>query len=309
MPQIAIIIGAGIAGVAAALALTQHNGLTSSIYEIRSEPGTIGGAVNLTPNALRYLDHLGVLSRLKPQGCEVNRIDILSLRTGKRLGMLNFDNLEKFKQRALRVMRHQLLQAMLDRLEELGVEVHYGMKLQSITEGGKKITATFEDGSKIEGDILLGCDGIHSAVRTKFIEPDRKPEYTGVSGAYCLLDASGLKAKIPIEATSLYTGRHGSMLLSYTDSAKTQLYVAAVMAAKDFGSREGWTVRGQDQEEMKTDFLRRFASPSLPFLEEVLGRADLLALYPVFRLSDTGIWTSGRMLLLGDAAHAVSPDS
>ncbi|KAH8728543.1 hypothetical protein GQ44DRAFT_702446 [Phaeosphaeriaceae sp. PMI808] len=302
----AIIIGGGIAGVASALALTRHNRMTCSIFEIRSEPATIGGSINLTPNALRYLEHLGALSRLKPKGCEVKCIDVLSLRTGGRLGEINFDNIEKFKHHAFRVMRDDLLQAMLQTLKELGVDVQYGMKIQSVTEANESISAVFEDGTTVKGDILLGCDGIHSVIRTKFIDPQRMPEYTGVAGAYGLLNVGDLRETIPIESTSLYTGRLGSLLLSYTDATKTRLYVAAVMGTEDVGSREGWVVKGQDQEAMKQDLLRRFGGPTLPFLEKLLGRTDYLALYPVFKLSDNGRWISGRMLLIGDAAHAVS---
>ncbi|KAH7067469.1 hypothetical protein BKA63DRAFT_536919 [Paraphoma chrysanthemicola] len=303
----AIIIGGGIAGVASALTLTHHNRMTCSIFEIRSEPATIGGSINLTPNALRYLEHLGVLPRLKPKGCKVKYIEMLSLRTGRRLGEINFDNIEKFKHHALRVMRDDLLQAMLQTLKELGVNVQYGMKLQSVTEGNESISAIFGNGTTVKGDILLGCDGIHSVLRTKFIDPQRMPEFTGVAGAYGLLDVGDLREMIPIESTSLYTGRLGSLLLSYTDAAKTRLYVAAVMGTEDVGSREGWVVKGQDQDAMKQDLLRRFGGPTLPFLEKLLDCTDYLALYPIFKLSDNGRWTSGRMLLLGDAAHAMPP--
>jgi salicylate hydroxylase len=231
---------------------------------------------------------------------------MLSLRTGRRLGEINFDNIEEFKHHALRVMRDDLLQAMLQTLKELGVDVQYGMKLQSVAEADESVSAVFDDGTTTKGDILLGCDGIHSVVRTKFIDPRRMPEFTGVAGAYGLLDVGDLREMIPIESTSLYTGRLGSLLLSYTDAAKTRLYVAAVMGTEDVGSREGWVVKGQDQEAMKQDLLRRFGEPTLPFLKKLLDRTDYLALYPIFKLSDNGRWTSGRMLLLGDAAHAVS---
>src|SRR4051812_31265519 len=211
----AIIIGGGIAGLAAGLALTRHNRITCSIFETRSKPATIGGAINLTPNALRYLEHLGVLPRLLPHGYEVKHIELLSHRSGQNLGKINFDSPKKFQHRALRVMRIDLIHAMLETLDELGAQVQYNKRIVAVLQENDKITAVFEDGQEIVGDILLGCDGIHSVIRTKFIEPTRRPEYTGIASIYGFLDVADIQEDIPIETTTLYTGRFGSLLLSY----------------------------------------------------------------------------------------------
>jgi salicylate hydroxylase len=304
--QRVIIIGGGIAGIAAALALTKYNDISCSVFEIRPEPATIGGAIGLTPNALRYLDHLGVLHRLQPLGCEVKTIDIKSHRTGKHLGAIDFDNLEKFKHRGLRVMRRQLLQAMLATLEELGVVVQYDKKIDTVKQDQHTITATFANGTEVQGDMLLGCDGIHSAVRSKFVQPSRRPEYTGIASAYGIIDAGVLSGPLPFDSSALYFSRFGSLLLSYTDPAKSQLYVAAVMRAQDVGGREGWIARGQEQALLKSDLKKRFSVPMLPFISEAMEQLEQITLYPVYRLPENGVWSSGRMLLLGDAAHAVS---
>lgn len=303
----AIIIGAGITGVAAALALTQHNGISCSIFEIRSQPATIGGAIGLTPKALRYLDHLGVLSRLQPLGCEVKAIEVMSHRTGKQLGKIDFDDLDRFKYRGLRVMRSQLLDAMLSRLTELGVDVQYGQKICSIQQRDDGVTAIFEDGLEVTGDFLLGCDGIHSTVRSKFVQPDRKPQYTGIANMYGFADASRISSQIAIDSTSLYFSRLGSLLVSYIDPAKSRLYVAAVIPAEDVGSREGWVAKSQEHQALKDDLVRRFSTSLLPFIDDSIKCVDHITLYPVYRLPEHGIWSSEGVLLLGDAAHAVSP--
>src|SRR4051794_33013119 len=87
-----IIIGAGPAGLAAALALNQLSTPSSptrvTVLELRPNIQTLGGAVNLTPLAMRYLDALGVGARLRPLGVKVSHINITSLRTGTSLGKL-----------------------------------------------------------------------------------------------------------------------------------------------------------------------------------------------------------------------------
>ena len=301
-----VIIGGGIAGVASAIALTRLNKISCSIYEIRPEPSTIGGAVNLTPNALRYLEHLGVLARLLLKGCEVRHIDVISQRTGQKLGAVNFDNLPKFKQRALRVLRSDLLQVLLEALEEEGVKVQYGKRIESTKQLADRIEATFEDGTKVDGDILLGCDGIHSSVRMKFVQADRKPLYSGIAVAYGLLDATGISEHLQFDETAAHAGRYGTFLTSYCNADKSRLYVAAVMETKDVGSREGWAVKGKDQEVVKDEIVRRFSGSSMPYLEDMIKKVESFILYPVYKLTPGGRWSAENIMLLGDAAHAVN---
>jgi 2-polyprenyl-6-methoxyphenol hydroxylase-like FAD-dependent oxidoreductase len=293
-------------GIAAAIALTQHNGIKCSVFEIRDKPATIGGAVNLTPNALRYLEHLGVLHKVKGKGCDVKCFDILSHRTGKSLGKINFDNIDRFKYVAMRLLRNDLHRALLETLDELNVEVRYGTKIQSVKEEKEKVIAYFEDGTTVTGDFLLGCDGIHSTVRMKFVEPERKPEYTSVSVAYGFLDATGLQERLPVDASSLIISRSGFLLMTYANSTKTNLYIAAVTGTENVGSREGWAAKGQDLVTVRDDLARRFSGPTNPCLEEVIERIEKFVFFPIYRLSENGKWTSGRILLLGDAAHGVS---
>ncbi|KAF2652766.1 FAD/NAD(P)-binding domain-containing protein [Lophiostoma macrostomum CBS 122681] len=303
----AIIIGGGIAGLAVALALKRHSGIKCSVFEIRTEPATIGGAVNLTPNALRYLEHLGVLPKLEGKGCDVKSFDLISHRTGKPLGKVNFDNIDRFKYRAMRILRNELHHSLLETLENLEVDINYGMKIRSVKEEKEGVTANFEDGSTVTGDFLLGCDGIHSAVRMKFVEPDRKPEYTGISVAYGFLDATHLRERLPVEATSLIVGSSGILLMTYADAPKTNLYIAAVTSVDDVGSREGWVAKGQDKVAIKNDLERRFSGPTIPCWKEVIEKLDAPVFFPIYRLFESDKWASGRILLLGDAAHAMPP--
>lgn len=206
----AIIIGAGISGVAAALALHRLK-IAIFIHEIKDRPTTIGGAINLTPNGIRYLDYLGVLSRLEPKGCAVHAIEIFSIQTDYKIAEVDFKNVGKYGYHAMRNLRADLLQAMLETLNEAGGEVQYGKNLVEILEPSQGFQVRFDGEEIVSADLLLGCDGIRSRTRAMFVDSDRVPVYTGVAVAYGLVEASSITESIHFKDTAVNTSRRGSL--------------------------------------------------------------------------------------------------
>src|ERR1700743_3291438 len=106
----------------------------------------LGAAINLPPNALRPLDHLGV--SLDSVGAEVPAIEIFSMRDGRRRARLDFSDVTRFRFAARRVQRADLSAALTAALQKEGVEVRYGKRATNITdEAGKPVAVTFADGS------------------------------------------------------------------------------------------------------------------------------------------------------------------
>jgi len=168
-----LVLGAGPAGLSAALALSQMSRaepslsppLRVTVLELRPEPATLGGTINLTPLGLRYLDRLGVGPRLRPLGVRVRAIDMISLRTGARLGSL-WDGVD-----ALRVRRAALVDALLETCRDADhaatIEVRFGVRVTAIAETGEpegdgRVVLQTADSGTIEGDVLIGADGIVS---------------------------------------------------------------------------------------------------------------------------------------------------
>ncbi|KUJ12998.1 FAD/NAD(P)-binding domain-containing protein [Mollisia scopiformis] len=298
MAKSCIIIGGGIAGITAALSLSQI-GISCTIYELRATPATIGGAVNLTPNALRLLESLDV----ELYGCRVDSIEIFSLHTGKKLGELPF---RKFGP-ALRILREELLRALLRALSRKGVVVSYGYKLVAMKDESfeKEVTAVFENGEEIKADFVLGCDGVHSAVRSKYVDPERLPIYTNVAVAYTVVEDYGTKPHF--HHTSMNSGRFGSLLTSYVDPDRTKVYLGAVMEVREQNDRQGWKVRGSDRQKTLDEIKRRYRNTAILCVNQLVQRADDFVFYPVYTLRAGGRWSRGRVLLLGDAAHCMPP--
>ncbi|KAH7013799.1 salicylate hydroxylase [Ilyonectria destructans] len=321
-----LIIGAGPAGLAAALALSQttfSSSLRITVLELRPKIETIGGTINLTPLALRYLDALGVGSRLRPKGIPVRGIDVVVHRTGRSLGQI------LAKADVSRVLRHDLVQCMVDAVEELPKErvtVRYGAKVTGIQQLGEngdekgtvRVDVRFEeDGLQetIECDVLLGCDGIHSFVRNVVVDPERKKEYSGRAVAYGFVEPAE-PGNLPVTMangepalldSTMISARHGSLIMTFFEPSRRKAYLAAVMPmAENKDAREGWKAVGDDKAALKHDIMTRFEGGKLKGLQPVIAACEWF-FYPVYMLPHGGVWSKGRVLLLGDAAHAMPP--
>jgi 2-polyprenyl-6-methoxyphenol hydroxylase-like FAD-dependent oxidoreductase len=322
-----IILGAGPAGLAAALAISRLAAQKSSsvpslrvtVLEVRPAIATLGGSVNLTPLAMRYLDRLGVGSALRQRGIPVRAIELVSLRTGHRVGRL-WPNVD-----ALRAKRHDLVSAMLETARNEAhserIEIRYGVRTLSIREEGSpsekggRIILKLEDGEEISGDLLIGCDGLHSSVRKLYVEPEREEVYSGRAVAYGFVPvtppgSTGLcrtDGQPAVEDTTVISSRYGSLLVTFCNPQRDNAHVSAVMEVKDEkdGSRDGWKARGEDKQKVQADILASFADGGLKNLSSFLGKVDDWTMYPVYILPRQGKWSRGRALLIGDAAHAV----
>ncbi|KAI1027770.1 hypothetical protein LB503_011855 [Fusarium chuoi] len=321
-----IIIGAGPAGLAATLALSQTAIQGSppriTVLELRPKVETLGGTIMLTPLALRYLDAPGVGSRLRKLGIPVRAVDVVALRTGRTLGqMLPGTD-------ALRVLRHHLVQCMSDVVAELPndlVTLRYGARVTDIQqvddrgddEGTVRVDLRFdadESQESISCDILLGCDGIHSFVRTTVVDCERRKTYSGraIAYGYVNCDSPGninmttSDGKPILLDSTMIQGQHGSFFMTYFEPSRGRVYALALMSmAENQDSREGWKALGEDKLTLKRDIVARFQEGSIQGLDTIIKESDWY-FYPVYMLPPEGRWSKGRVLLLGDAAHAVS---
>ncbi|KIV79571.1 hypothetical protein PV11_07123 [Exophiala sideris] len=241
-PQTCAIIGAGPAGLAAALALRKLTSIQPTIYEARPSPSTMGGAINLGANALDLLRFLGIDGAVIP-GNRTNKMEIFSLRTGSKLGEMPFTAGPQGEP-ARRMLRADLQNVMLARAKQLDIDIRYSSRMASVhdseadmqdpkSQGSPQVTITFTNSLTISADFVLGCDGIFSAVRRTYVQPDRHPIYTGsgsgAAAAYTVLPASKLPSTLPIHSIVAGTSIRGWSLMSYCDAAQTQIFAAVVL--------------------------------------------------------------------------------
>lgn len=174
-------------------------------------------------------------------GCRVDAIEIFSLHSGKRLGELPC---RKFGP-SLRVLREELLGALLRAVGKKKISVVYDSKLVAIKdESGKKATPVFATGQEVRADFILGCDGVPSAVRTSYVEPDGVSIYTDVAVAYAVVEGKGIDTHF--QQTAMNSGRFGSLLTSFVDPETTRIYLGDAMETRGDNDRQGCRVRGND---------------------------------------------------------------
>ena len=325
-PSNIVIVGAGIAGIACALSLSKEltpfvPDLKITVYERHDILSTSGGAINLTPVAQRHLAQLGVLdelNRMGPEGgADVDAIELFSMRSGRPIGSINFtdhngNGFGGYKGR--RVMRIILSVAMLTVVERTkNVEIVFGKKVVGGEEFDDRTVLRFQDGTEASGDLVIGCDGVHSAVRTQFVDVGRPAEYTGLSFMQATIDTSSLSSPLHFKSSSLNISRHGSMLASYCDRDGDQIFAAAIVQFSQEGlSRhrlepgQDWATQHRIRCALREEIRDRFGKCAIPCIREMINSKADWMLYPVYQVRPGGRWCLNRTILLGDAAHAVS---
>ena len=295
-----IIVGGGIAGPAASL-LLQQAGHEPLIFEAYPEPTTIGGGFQIAPNGMRVLQVLGLDRSVASAGAPAARFAFRN-EHGRHLGHIDVAR-SGYGVTILRAAFHRIL---LDETRRRGVDIVYGKRLGRIEQTDTAVAAHFEDGSVVEGDVLLAADGVHSRARALIFPDYAKPRYTGFVGVGGF---SGSPAVQPDEEEDLHQ-------LNFTVGSRLQFGYATVSAAKPHWG--WWTHLPQEAELSRQDLqtisddamrarvLEAFRGWHAP-IEAFVSTTSQIMRTAIYDVPSLPAWHVGRVMLLGDAAHAMSP--
>jgi 2-polyprenyl-6-methoxyphenol hydroxylase-like FAD-dependent oxidoreductase len=276
-----IVVGGGIAGLSAAIGL-RRRGHDVVVLEQAPRIDPVGAGITLFANAMTALDRLGVAQAVAARGAAATQSAILTWE-GRELTRIPADLLE-----GTIALHRADLQA------ELGAaagEVRLGVEVTAVEQDADGVIARGADGSKERGDLLVGADGLGSVVRPAIADaPIRYAGYTAWRGV----------SAVPVEAGRLTESWGVGERFGLVDIGRGRTYWFATKNAPE---------RERDEPgERKAEILRRFSGWHEPIAavaeatdEDAIVRNDVYYLEPLPR------WSGGRVVLVGDAAHATTP--
>jgi salicylate hydroxylase len=292
------IVGGGLGGLAACLAF-HRRGIAADVYEQVGELGEIGAGLNLSPNALKALRSLGVEDAAIDIGFRPGDQVVRSWRSGRVIARQRRggDIVDRFGAIFISIHRADLLDVLARAIPER--RIHLGARCTGAETRGDVAVARFADGSEIEADIVVGADGIHSAVHGSLFG-SIAPTFTG-----CIC----WRGMAPIETVahtgcdtenmSAWWGPNGHVVHYPVRRGELINFVAHLNS--DAWTEESWTYEC-GREEMMEAYGRW--NRTLLRLIEASDRYYKWALYDRDPLETWGV---GRVTLLGDSAHPMLP--
>jgi FAD-dependent urate hydroxylase len=301
-PRTALVIGGGIAGPVAAMAL-QRAGIQATVYEAhpRSAEG-IGIFLTLASNgidALRTIDadRLPLAAGFPTPGI------LLRSTTGKDLGTARTGLPLPDGTTSHTMKRADLYQAIRDEATTRGIAIEHGKRLVNAEPAGDGVRAVFEDGSEATGEVLIGADGVHSAVR-RLIDPKAPaPTYVGLVnlGGY----ARGVQVDAEPGSYTLIFGKRA--FFGYLQAPDGEVWWFANVPRGDEPARgEVEAVPAEAWQRRLAELYTEDAGPAVRLVQasEIASKAS-----PIHSIPHLPRWHTGRMVVIGDAAHAPTPTS
>lgn len=293
------IVGGGIGGLAAAIAL-RRLGCTPVVFEQAGRFARVGADINLTPNAVRALDGLGVGEALRETAARPTYRISRTWDTGAETSRLEMaeEAERRYGSPQLTMHRADVLNALQEALPEKVVQL--GTQIAGVRTDGDRVAVERMDGGSDTVDVVVGADGIHSVVRAALFGADH-PDFTGVVAYRAVVPADRLRGVPNLDAFTKWWGPDPeTQIVTFPLNRGKDIFVFATRP-QDSWREESWTSPGDVVE------LRAAYRDFHPDARALLDACDEVLKSALYVRDPLPTWSAGRATLLGDACHPMMP--
>lgn len=295
------IIGAGIAGLSAALALKQKGFSHVHILERAESLSEIGAGLQLGPNAVRALACLGLGDQLKlvSNSCPLGEIHSGEVNKNTYLGDLPLSehSLTAYGQPCYQLLRSDLQRILYKAVTDAGVDIQLNSDVEAIEFSDDLANIAFSDGTKRSSELVVVADGIGSKISAQ-IFPNQALTYSGFACWRGLIDREKLGDDW-VDQVRVYTGedRH---LVAYPVANSTKLNLVATT------KHPSWSFDKRARSSSTEEWLNAYSGWSDEVLD-LISKVDEPQLWALYERQSLPSWSVSRAIVIGDAAHPMLP--
>ena len=295
-----IIIGAGISGLALCLILIKK-GYPVALFEKEREIDQPGAGINISPNGNAVLFQLGIKDKILNIADKPNTIELKTYKRGFTISKqnLNSDSDRLFGYPYLQVQRKEIINILIEEINDINPNIiRTNHSFENFTENDQSVLAHFNNQKSFEGSIIVGCDGINSTVK-KIMMPESKSKFSGIIAWRGLLDMKKLSSKIQDLSSTVWMGQNSHFVHYPIKKGKFLNFIGTLK--KEKWESSSWHQTGS-KEELISDYKDWHTT-----VKEIINSTDKIYKWGLFENKPLPNWVSKRSIILGDAAHPMSP--
>lgn len=292
-----LIVGAGIAGLTAAIAL-RRKGIDATIIEQAPQLAEIGAGIQIASNGSVVLRELGLEEAVAAKSVVPKSFDMRDIDTGRLLYVspLGEEGAQRWGAPLYNIHRADLIDILVAALPPETLRLN--CRCESFEQDEQGVAVRLQSGEVIRGDLLVGADGIHSAVRRQLFGED-DVQFSNILMWRALIPAEKLH-DVDLDERGNYWFGPGRTLITYW-IRPGELYSILASVPSDEVHRESWTESG-DIDDMRQSF-----SDMEPRAQKMMDQIDTAFLTGMYYRDPIECWTDRRITLMGDAAHPMVP--
>ena len=298
-PKTIAIVGAGLGGAAAA-GLLQNAGFHVDVYEQAPAFVRLGAGIHVGPNVMKIFRRLGIEDRLSALGCHPDFWFSRHGETGEYLAKVPLGDyaVREYGAPYITVHRGDLHAIQISALAP--GSIHFAKKLSRIEDDGAGVELFFEDGTRARADIAIGADGINSKIRETLLGFE-KPNDSGWVAHRALIRSEHLaKSGWSFQDCVKWWASDRHIMVYHTTESRDEYYYVTGVPHRAWDFDAAFVPSSRDE-------MREAFAGWHPIIQALIDSSEEVTKWPLFHRTPLPAWSRGRMVMLGDACHAMKP--